>query len=128
MNKYILGGFGALIITTAVIFVNTGNLRENEISTNTTATTAQTVTYTNDGFNPAELKIKAGTEVTFVNQSDTKMWIASAPHPTHMLYPEFDEKASVSKGDSYSFTFSKVGIHPYHNHLLLGKYGKIIVE
>lgn len=128
MNKYILGGVGVLIIVAAVILVNTGNPREDKISTNTTATTAQTVTYTNDGFNPAELKIKAGTEVTFVNQSDIKMWIASAPHPTHMLYPEFDEKASVSKGGSYSFTFNKIGTHSYHNHLLLGKYGKIIVE
>lgn len=89
---------------------------------------APTVTYTNDGFFPAELTVKAGTMVTFINQSDSPMWVASGPHPTHTLYPEFDEKSSVPKGESYSFTFEKTGTHPYHNHVLLGKYGKVIVE
>ena len=91
-------------------------------------TTTNLVVYTNDGFNPAELTVKAGTEVTFLNQSDIKMWMASAPHPTHTLYPDFDEKTYVTKGGSYSFTFNKVGTHSYHNHMQLGKYGKIIVE
>lgn len=89
---------------------------------------APIVTYTNDGFFPAELTVKAGTMVTFINQSDSPMWVASGPHPTHTLYPEFDEKSSVLKGGSYSFTFEKTGTHPYHNHVLLGKYGKITVE
>lgn len=128
MNKYILGGVGVLIIIAAFVLVKTDRPLEKEVSETTPMMATQTVTYTNDGFSPAELKVKAGTEVTFVNQSDAKMWIASATHPTHTLYPEFDEKASVSKGGSYSFTFNKIGTHPYHNHVLLGKYGKIIVE
>lgn len=128
MNKYILGGVGVLIIVATVILVKADKpLMDAGTETNNTAS-VPTVTYTNDGFNPAELKVKAGTEVTFVNQSDIKMWIASAPHPTHTLYPEFDERASVSKGGAYSFTFNKVGTHSYHNHMQLGKYGKIIVE
>ncbi|MGB2580657.1 MAG: cupredoxin domain-containing protein [Minisyncoccia bacterium] len=128
MNKYILGGVVILIILTVIILVNVGtSLRDVPTETNNSATTT-TVTYTNDGFKPAELTVKTGTVVTFLNQSDTKMWIASAPHPTHTLYPEFDAKTSVIKGGSYSFTFNKIGTHAYHNHMQLGKYGKIIVE
>lgn len=132
MNKYILGGAGLLIIVGALFFTT-----RNDIWTTSTndagifggaTTTANMVAYTNDGFSPSELTVKSGTTVTFFNQSDSPMWVASANHPTHLLYPEFDEKASVAKGGLYSFTFNKVGTHPYHNHVLLGKYGKIIVE
>ncbi|MBI5400701.1 MAG: cupredoxin domain-containing protein [Candidatus Yonathbacteria bacterium] len=126
MNKYILGGIGIIIIVATIILIKT----DKPLSTKITpvANTGSIVVYTNDGFTPAELTVKTGTEVTFINHSDAKMWIASASHPTHLLYPEFDEKASVEKGGSYKFTFTKVGAHPYHNHVLLGKYGKVIVE
>lgn len=128
MNKYILGGVGVLILVAAVILIKTDRPTTAIKTSATTTTSTPTVVYTNDGFSPAELTVKSGTNVTFINQSDAKMWVASANHPTHLLYPEFDEKASVAKGASYSFTFNKIGSHPYHNHVLLGKYGKIIVE
>ena len=128
MNKYILGGVGILIVVATVILVKTEKPAPTVETPAVTTTSSPTVTYTNDGFSPAELTVKAGSTVTFVNQSDAKMWVASANHPSHLLYPEFNEKASVAKGSSYSFTFNKLGTHPYHNHVLLGKYGKIIVE
>ncbi len=140
MNKYILGIGGIIIIVAVVFFLKGSGVVKEEVAEKATAPYTSepikknetmgtaTVTYTNDGFTPAELTIKTGTVVTFLNQSDTKMWVASANHPTHLLYPEFDEKASVPKGGSYSFTFIKLGAHPYHNHVLLGKYGKVIVE
>lgn len=127
MNKYILGGVGLLIVVATVILLRTDKPILEEAPVSNTVQ-GNTVTYTNNGFAPAELAVKSGTTVTFVNQSDAKMWVASANHPSHLLYPEFDEKVSVAKGGSYSFTFTKVGTHPYHNHVLLGKYGKIIVE
>lgn len=128
MNKYIFGGIAILIVVATVILIKTGEQLQviETVANNNISNT--TVTYTNDGFSPAELTVKAGTTVTFTNQSDAKMWVASANHPSHLLYPEFDEKMSVAKGGSYSFTFTKVGTHPYHNHILLGKYGKVIVE
>lgn len=134
-----LGAVGAIIILSALFFISSYKMPGGESVKNTPSlsapettlinTTAEPiVTFTNDGFNPTELTVKAGTTVTFINQSDSPMWVASGPHPTHTLYPEFDAKTSVAKGGSYSFTFEKLGSHPYHNHLLLGKYGKIIVE
>lgn len=139
MNKYILGGVGLLIIVATFVLVKTDKPFPTEtapiVSENAQTParaegqmTEQIVTYTSEGFFPAELTVKSGTTVTFVNQSDAPLWVASGPHPTHTLYPEFDAKTSVSKGGSYSFTFTKTGAHPYHNHVLLGKFGKIIVE
>lgn len=134
MNKYILGAGIVFVIVAGLFLVRAKETLPAPSQTNqtempaSTVATDPTVTYTNEGFSPAELTVKAGTAVTFINQSDAKMWIASANHPSHTLYPEFDAKASVTKGGSYSFTFNKVGTHPYHNHILLGKYGKIIVE
>ncbi len=64
-------------------------------------------------FNPSTLTIRAGTTVNFVNMSNTPMWVASNPHPSHTDLPGFDEKGN---GDSYRFTFTKVGTWGYHNH------------
>lgn len=138
-NKYIFGIISVVVIagvawwvikgeTTPAPVVETGVVETETVTPRVAETETLTVTYTNDGFSPAELTVKAGTTVTFINQSSAPMWIASGAHPTHLLYPEFDAKASVPKGGSYSFTFNKTGTHPYHNHVLLGRYGKIIVE
>lgn len=131
-NRYLLIGAAVVLVIVALVLLASSRTKSTApapaaIATNAT-TQALSVTYTNDGFSPAELVVKPGTTITFINQSDSPLWVASAPHPTHTLYPEFDAKASVQKGGSYSFTFIKTGEHPYHNHMLLGKYGKVIVQ
>lgn len=84
-----------------------------------TATSAGTmisetvVEKTDAGFSPDSVTIKKGAAVKFVNKSSTPMWVASAPHPTHTDYPEFDQKAN---GDIFTFAFAKVGSWKYHNH------------
>lgn len=94
-----------------------------------TPTTA-TVTYTDSGFSPANVTIKKGGTVTFVDQSGSPMDIASDPHPNHNGYDgtgrtthcasnytgakPFDQCAP---GTSFSFTFDKVGSWGYHNHM-----------
>lgn len=149
-NRYIVGIIGLIILgaalwwlmaartasvtmpeeigtTGAMMPVSTTQSTEGEMIAHDMAT-MPTVIYTNEGFSPAELTVKAGTMVNFINQSDSPMWVASAMHPTHLLYPEFDEKASVAKGESYSFTFEKVGAHKYHNHMNAAHRGTITVE
>lgn len=74
------------------------------------------VTYTDTGFAPLTVTVKAGTIVTFVNESTKGMWVASAVHPTHQLLPGFDQKVSVAGGGTYEYTFTKVGTWTYHNH------------
>ncbi|OHA98676.1 MAG: hypothetical protein A3E02_01420 [Candidatus Zambryskibacteria bacterium RIFCSPHIGHO2_12_FULL_38_34] len=94
------------------------------------ATTKSTVvvTYTDSGFSPQNITIKKGDTVTFVNKSSIGMWVASGPHPTHTNYPAFDEKATVSNGGSWSFTFDLVGSWGYHNHKNSAAFGKVIIE
>lgn len=74
------------------------------------------ISYTDSGFDPANVSVKAGTTVTFKNESSGVMWIASAIHPTHQLLPEFNQLEEVSNGGEYSFVFDGVGTWKFHNH------------
>ncbi|OGY91474.1 MAG: hypothetical protein A3B31_00565 [Candidatus Komeilibacteria bacterium RIFCSPLOWO2_01_FULL_53_11] len=107
----------------------------------TTTATGVTVAYTNQGFSPTSVTVPLGTAVTFINQSSGNMWVASAAHPTHTVYsgtslnqhcPDttnstFDECVAVTSGNSYSFTFNKVGDWKYHNHANASQTGTVIV-
>lgn len=87
-----------------------------------------TVTYTNNGFSPANLSVFEGSTVTFVNDSSGSMWVASNPHPVHTDFPEFDSKRGVAPGETYEFTFTEGGTYDYHDHLSPSNVGTIIAE
>ena len=103
-----------------------------------TAPMSATITYSGTSFSPQEVTIKKGGTVTWKNTSGGSMWVASAQHPTHMVYsgtsrtehcPDtanstFDQ--CVGGGD-YSFTFVKTGTWGYHDHLNVSAFGKVIV-
>lgn len=90
---------------------------------------SMTVTYTDTGFSPKPITVKLGSIVTFMNNSSKMMWVASAPHPTHTNYPEFNAKKGSAAGESYSFTFDdKTGSFNYHNHLTPTNFGTVVVE
>ncbi len=90
--------------------------------------TTGTVTYTDSGFTPSGLTVKVGTTVTFKNTSSSDMWVASNPHPTHTDLPGLDAKKNIAPGDSYTFTFTKVGSWGYHNHLNPAQGGIVTVQ
>lgn len=122
--------------------VNTTTTTTNSTTTTVTlpSSSGVIVTYTNQGFSPKTVTIPVGTKVTFVNQTSGRMWIGSAPHPTHQGYDgttasqhcaagytgpaPFDE---CSAGTAFSFTFTKVGAWPYHNHASASDFGNVIV-
>jgi plastocyanin len=97
-----------------------------------------TVHYTDTGFSPATLTIKKGTVVTFLNQSDREMWVATDEHPSHTGYAgtsrsehcaaggttAFDQCA---RGNVYSFTFDKAGTWDYHDHVNAQFGGTVVV-
>lgn len=101
-----------------------------------------TVTYTDEGFSPNPVTIKVGDTVTFVNKSGGAMWVASAMHPSHMVYSgtalaehcddeadvSFDQCESGGLDSTYSFTFSKAGTWGYHNHVDSTDFGSVVVE
>ncbi len=85
-------------------------------------------TFTDSGFQPKELTVKKGDTVSFVNQSASAMWVASAVHPTHQVLPGFDQKKSVGKGGTYMYTFEKAGTWKFHNHMAPEMVGTVIVK
>lgn len=95
------------------------------------------VDYTDEGFSPSELTIKKGQTVRFVNNSSGRMWVASAIHPTHSVYPEktendclgsaFDQCDASLASSFWEFKFNVVGEHGYHNHVKASDRGKVIV-
>lgn len=93
-----------------------------------TESTGVKILYRSPTFSPSVLRVKAGTTVTFHNDSNDSLWIASNPHPAHTDLSGFDSKASIEMGGDFSFTFDRLGTFGYHNHLNPSFTGTIIVE
>lgn len=66
---------------------------------------------------PASLMIFVGDTITFVNLDDDLHWPGSDPHPTHSSLLLFDALGGISKGQSYSHTFTEAGSYGHHDHL-----------
>lgn len=92
------------------------------------ATSAMTVSMTDTGFSPATITVPAGTTVTFVNNGQAAHRPASNPHPTHTDLPGFDATRALQTGESYSFTFTKVGTWGYHDHPNPSTKGQVVVQ
>ncbi|HEY4486237.1 MAG TPA: plastocyanin/azurin family copper-binding protein [Candidatus Paceibacterota bacterium] len=86
------------------------------------------VSYNEMGFFPETVEVTQGETVVFVNLSNEPMWVASAIHPTHQLYPGFDSKGAVTLGERYEFAFDQKGTWKYHNHMRPGLTGTVIVK
>jgi plastocyanin len=73
-------------------------------------------------FKPAELTVKAGTIVTWVNKDDV-------PHTATAKgkSPAFDSKA-LDTDEKFSFTFSQPGVYPYYCKVHTHMTGKIVVK
>lgn len=86
------------------------------------------VRYNASGFSPKSIEIKRGEAIKFVNDTNQTMWVASNDHPTHTLYPGFDQGKSVGKSGTFIFTFTEAGSWKYHNHNKPGDVGTIVVK
>lgn len=75
------------------------------------------VEMTDQGFSPNPITVSVGTTVKFVNRGQEKHWPASAPHPQHTDLPGFDALKGIDPGESYEYTFVKLGNWKYHDHL-----------
>lgn len=109
---------------------------------NETDNAENVITFTESGYAPSPLTIQVGETVTFVNNSQSDFWPASAMHPTHKVYPGsdiekcgtaaeaniFDACGGIAPGESWEFTFNEVGEWGYHDHLRAKFFGKVIVE
>ena len=88
---------------------------------------AVTVSYENNSFNPANLTLKVGDMVKFVNNHSFDIQIESNPHPIHTSMPDFSSDR-IPPGGTFEFTFTAPVSVSFHNHLNPGAGGKIVVE
>lgn len=86
------------------------------------------ITYTDTGFAPKEVAVRAGSTVTFVNESSRDMWVASGVYPSNQILPSFNQKGTVAKGGVYEYTFTKVGTWQYQNDKNPNDIGYVIVK
>ncbi|MDP2789851.1 MAG: cupredoxin domain-containing protein [bacterium] len=96
--------------------LNTNSAANSNVAANVNTNAAIAVSITSSGFSPNTVTVKAGTVVTWTNSSGGDIRVASDPHPTHTDLPGLDS-STLGNGDSYSFTFTKVGTWGYHDHL-----------
>ncbi len=86
------------------------------------------ISYNGTAYSPSTMSIKAGDTVVFKNQSTGDFWPASANHPDHTKYPEFDPKKPIAAGETFQFKFLKTGDWGFHDHLRPSSFGKITVQ
>lgn len=100
---------------------------ENPTPKATTDQASDTIDYTNNGFSPETITIKAGTTITIKNDSSRALQFDSNPHPQHTDNPELNI-GNISPGQSKSVTVTKAGRHGFHNHSNDDHAGTLIVE
>ena len=135
MNSKFLITLGIIIVVIFagyLIYKNqTAKVAKNSATANKTARPTKApeayVLLTKDGFEPKELKIKAGTRVIWTNNSGVSATVNSDNHPTHLLYP-FLNLGTFSNSSSVQLIFDKAGTYSYHNHLNATQKGKVIVN
>ncbi len=107
---------------------NSQRVQEADQKEPVTPTTEQKISYDGSSFSPNELKITKGTKVIFENMSDSSMWVASDPHPTHTGLPSLNTGRGYGKGENYTYTFNESGSWGFHNHLNSSHTGKVVVN
>lgn len=108
--------------------VNNSDSTPNDLGAEISFESAQ-VSITKDAFEPATIKIKKGTQVTWTNKDSLSHQVASGPHPTHTNLDGFDSLEGLKLDDSYSFIFDESGEFRYHDHLNPSRLkGVVVVE
>lgn len=121
-----------LNINTANTNSNVSNVNFNHGNANLNSNTnsnqvSSTITIIFSGFTPSTLTVKVGSVVTWNNTSGSAVQVASDPHPTHTDLPDLNS-GSLANGQTYSYTFNKIGTWGYHNHLDPTEKGTVVVE
>lgn len=124
-----------VVIAGAFLLVNKSTTQTGtENSSPTQSTTAPqneskeaAISVTANGFEPATLTIKTGTNVVWTNNSGDNTTVNSDNHPTHLRFP-FLNLGSFDNGKTASVVFEKAGTYFYHDHLHPERTGTVIVQ
>lgn len=86
------------------------------------------VNITDHGFVPAQLTVKKGTLVTWVNKTAAPHQIASDPYPTHSDLMGLYSGSPIDPEASYSYLFDKDGNWGYNDYLHPTVNGTVTVQ
>ena len=64
-------------------------------------------------FEPKNVKVSKGTQITWINDDEVDHYINTDSHPGHTYYPPQNSKL-LKKGESFELIFNQAGIYPYH--------------
>lgn len=136
MNKFLISVIIIAAVVAGAYFVFKKAPKQITPVSQTPIAEEKIITYTDTGYSPSSLQIKAGDTVVFKNKSSQSMWPASSMHPTHKDYPTtggclgstFDACKGVQPGENWSFKFDVSGNWKYHDHLSPKNFGSIIVQ
>lgn len=81
----------------------------------------------NDKLIPDKISIRVGDEVSFKNQGDSPIIIASDPHPEHSEAPDL-YSAPIYSGQTYVYKFSVEGRFGFHIEENPSISGRVIVK
>ncbi|MBC7836943.1 hypothetical protein H7X87_04185 [Acetobacteraceae bacterium] len=93
------------------------------------------ISYTDNGFEPTEMRIVPGEAIRFTNNSSGDLWIASDPF-AEAPYPiegncgatAFNSCGSIPPHEFWEFTFAEPGVWAFENTLDKSKTGVIFVQ
>lgn len=114
---FTISALGILILLGGCSYYQT-QTQSSQTKTTAPTATANSVTIQNFAFSPAELKVKAGATVIWVNND-------SAPHT---IKSATFNSATLANGDKFEFKFDKAGTFDYACSIHPSMKGKIIVE
>lgn len=103
------------------------NNNQSNASSDVPANSGTEIVYTDRGFSPETLTVKAGTAIKIINKSSSPLEFSSDDHPTHTKHPEYNMD-TIAAGGSGTLEVKTTGTWGYHNHLRSQDTGKIIVE
>jgi len=126
--------FASIICTLLLLFtgckpnINVSSIKQTEAKSPISFVPTQTISFTQNGFEPKYAIVKINKEVTFKNTSDQPVQIASDPYPTDDALPDFASHKPIYPSEKYEYTFTHIGEFGYHNELNPSISGKIMVK
>lgn len=75
-----------------------------------------TITYTDQGFSPSNMTVKAGAKIRVVNNASDAFEFSSDNHPTHLGNSELNMDV-LNAGEAGTFTVTRTGEYGFHDHL-----------
>lgn len=94
----------------------------------TTVTTSATVSITKDGFLPQTIRVKRGSQITWVNNDTTPHTIAFDTNSSYKALENFTTDEPLSPNETISFTFEQAGTFTYRQTETSAFKGTVIVE